>query len=228
MPDERWERLGAATGILFVVVAAIGLVFVPTPPGPTAPDAEVVAYSVEHRDGLLIQSYLFGLAGVFFLWFLGSLRAYLGKAEGEGARLSAIAFGGGIATFAAFGTGSGIAAALAYSIAGQADPGITVALSRVAAIVFTGTAFPLVVLVAATALVGGRTKTLPAWHGWFGWLLIPIALISSLAVFFGEGSFAPGGLWGYILFGVFLMWFLATSLLLTQRVGRDSRPTKKD
>ena len=223
MADDRWERLGAATGIVFVVLAVAGLLFVSMPPEPGASVEEVVAYSVENRDGLLIQSYLFGLAGIFFLWFLGSLRAYLRRAEGDPGRLSAVAFGAGIATFAAFGTGTGIAAAIAYSIAGTASPDVTAALSRIVALAFTGTSFPLIALVASTALVGGRTKTLPAWHGYFGWLLIPIALVSSLGTFFADGPLAPGGMYGYALFGLFLVWFLAASIHLTREAGRPSR-----
>ncbi len=222
MAEDRWERLGAATGIVFVVLAVAGLLFVSFPPEPGAPAEEIVAYSIENRDGLLIQSYLFGLAGIFFLWFLGSLRAYLRQAEGDTGRLSGVAFGAGIATFAAFGTGTGIASAVAYSIAGQADPDVTAALSRVVALAITGTAFPLIVLLASTALVGGRTKTLPRWHGLFGWGLVAVALIASLATFFSEGWLAPGGLYGYVLFGLFLLWFLGASIHLTLRAGRPA------
>ena len=223
MAEDRWERIGAATGIAFVVLAGAGLLFVSTPPQAGAPTEEIVAYSLENRDGLLMQSYLFGLAGIFFLWFLGSLRAYLRRAEGDTGRLSAVAFGAGIATFAAFGTGTGIAAAIAYSIAGTATPDVTAALSRVVALAFTGTAFPLIALVASTAMVGGRTKTLPAWHGYLGWLLIPIALVSSLATFFADGPLAPGGMYGYALFGLFLVWFLSASIHITMQAGRPAK-----
>jgi hypothetical protein len=223
MAEDRWERLGAATGIVFVVLAVAGLLFVDIPPEPGAPAEEVVAYSLENRDGLLIQSYLFGLAGIFFLWFLGSLRAYLRRAEGDTGRLSAVAFGAGIGTLAAFGTGTGIAAAIAYSIAGQSDPGVTVALSRVVALAFTFTAFPLIALVASTALIGGRTKALPAWHGMLGWLLIPVAVVSSMATFFADGPLAPGGIYGYALFGLFLVWLLAASALIIKQAGQPAR-----
>jgi hypothetical protein len=38
------------------------------------------------------------LSVAFFLWFLGSLRAVLRRAEGGVGRLSAVAYGGGLAT----------------------------------------------------------------------------------------------------------------------------------
>ncbi|HEV3475559.1 MAG TPA: hypothetical protein VG602_09355, partial [Actinomycetota bacterium] len=118
MADERlWERVAAATGIVFVVLGIIAIAIVPQAPQPDASADEVAAYFVDRGDGVIAQTYLFAVAGLFFLWFLGSLRAHLRRAEGGTGRLSAIFFAGGIATFAAFGTGSGISAALAAGIA---------------------------------------------------------------------------------------------------------------
>lgn len=78
MADTRWERLGAATGIVFVILSVLAL-FIGGQPG-AAPD--VVQYFVENRGRLLVQSFLAGVASIFFLWFLGSVRSYLRAAEG--------------------------------------------------------------------------------------------------------------------------------------------------
>lgn len=227
MAEERWEKLAAATGIVFVIVAAIGLLVAPTPPDPGASPDEVVSYFTDNGDKLRLQALLLGIAGIFFLWFLGTLRAFLGAAEGANNRLSATAFGSGIAAFTAFGTGIGIAAALAHRVAEQADPGVTSALHDVASMFFAGSSFPIAALFAAIALVSGRTKALPAWLGWFAWLLVPVALIGGAAVMLDSGAFAPGGIFGYVTFGLFLLWFLGGSIVLMQRVGRDTRPTTR-
>jgi hypothetical protein len=92
--DPRWERLGAATGILFVFLSVLAL-SIGGQPG-AAPD--VVQYFVDNRGRLLVQSFLAGVASIFFLWFLGSVRSYLRAAEGGTGRLSAVAFAGGILT----------------------------------------------------------------------------------------------------------------------------------
>lgn len=94
MADPRWERLGAATGIVFVVLSVLAL-FIGGQPG-AAPD--VVQYFIDNRGRLLVQSFLAGLASIFFLWFLGSVWSYLRAAEGGTGRLSAVAFAGGILT----------------------------------------------------------------------------------------------------------------------------------
>ena len=228
MTEERWERYAATTGVAFVVVAGIGLAIAPMPPDPGATPQDVVSYFTDNGDKLRLQALLLGIAGIFFLWFLGSLRAFLRAAEGLHGRLSGVAFGAGIASFAAYGTGIGMSAALAHRVAEQADPGVTSAFHDVAAMAFAGSSFPIAALFAAVALVSGRTKVLPAWLGWFAWLLVPVSLIGGAAVMLDEGAFAPGGIFGYITFGLFLLWFLAASLVVMGRVGRDTVPTRRD
>ena len=228
MANERWERLGAATGIVFAIVAAIGLLLAPLPPPPGASGEEITSYFIENRGRVLAQVWVLGLAGVFFLWFLGSLRSFLRAGEGEHGRLSAVAFGGGIAAFAAFGTGTGIAGALAHSVAEEAGPGVTAGMEHFAQMVLAGTSFPIFVLVAATSLVSGRTRVFPAWLGWLGWVVAALALLGSLAVFFDDGALAPGGIVGFVLFGAVIVWFLAVSVVLMGRVGRDTVPTRRD
>ena len=54
-------------------------------------------YLLAH-DGKVLAAAALNAASVFFIWFLGSLREVLRSAEGEGASLSLVTFGAGIAT----------------------------------------------------------------------------------------------------------------------------------
>lgn len=227
MAEERWEKLAAATGLVFALAIIVALLVAPIPPDPGASSEEVASYYTTNGDKIRLQSFVFGIGGIFFLWFLGTIRAYLRAAEGENGRLSGTAFGAGIATFAAFGTGVGLAAALAHRVAEQADPGVTSALHDVASLAFAGTSFPTAVFFTAVALVSGRTKALPAWLGWFSWIIVPVAIVGGAAVFLDEGIFAPGGAFGYAVFALLILWFLAASLVLMRRVGRDTRVTER-
>lgn len=227
MAEERWEKYAAATGIVFALGIIVALLVAPIPPDPGSSADEVASYYTTNGDKLRLQTFVFGLTGIFFLWFLGTLRAYLGAAEGANNRLSATAFGAGIATFAAFGTGIGIVAALAHRVAEQADPGVTSAMHDFASLAFAGTSFPTAAFFTAVALVSGRTKALPAWLGWFSWLIVPVALVGGASVFFDEGAFAPGAKFGYVVFGLLILWFLAAGFVLMQRVGRDTTVTTR-
>src|SRR5437870_7892948 len=96
MDDARWVRLAAATGFAFVALLLASAFIAPAPPKTDASTAKVIEFAANHRSALLGGSYLAGLATVFGLWFVGTLRSYLRREEGSTGRLSGIAFGGGV------------------------------------------------------------------------------------------------------------------------------------
>jgi hypothetical protein len=220
MAEERWERLAAGTGIVFVVLGVVAYLIAGQPPTPDDPASEVVAYHTENRDSLLLSNYLWGIAGIFYFWFLGSLRSYLRQAEGDAGRLSAVAFGAGIAGGVVFTFGVIVSAAVASRVAATASQEVTVALHDVATQAFNFATFAFVVLAAATTVVSGRYKALPAGIGWLGWLVVLLTLLGSVAVLVESGPLAAGGAVSYVGFALFFLWFLALSVSLTQRAGR--------
>ncbi|MGH2675676.1 MAG: hypothetical protein ACRDKA_04450 [Actinomycetota bacterium] len=220
MADERWERYGAATGIFFVILGVIAYVIAGPPPIPDAVGTDVVAHYVDNSDSLVLSSYLWGVAGLFYFWFLGSLRSYLRRAEGETERLSAVAFGAGIAGGAVFTVGTLVSVALASDIAGAASEDVTLALHEVATHAYIYATFAFVALAAATSVVSGRYRAFPGWLGWLGWLVALLTLLGSAAVFAETGPLAIGGALSVGGFAVFFLWFLALSVTVTQRAGR--------
>lgn len=64
--------------------------------GPVTPAGTVVAHFAGNRGAILAQRMLFLAGGALYLWFLGSLRGFLRRAEGGTGRVSAIAFGAGL------------------------------------------------------------------------------------------------------------------------------------
>jgi hypothetical protein len=171
--------------------------------------------------------WVFGLAGILYLWFLGSLRSFLRSAEGDPGRLSAVAFGGGIAGGVVYSIGVSISSALAFGIAQSGSAEVTDALSDLATHLYNGSAFGFFVLVLATTLVSGRTKVFPAWLGWLGWLIALLTLAGTLTVVVDSGPFATGEIVNLLGFFGFFLWFLALSITLTMRVGRDTQPTTR-
>lgn len=223
MADERlWERWGAATGIVFVVLGIIALAIVQAPPQPDASTDDVVAYFSENRDAILAQEYLFAVAGIFFLWFLGSLRSQLRRAEGGTGRLSAVAFAGGIATYVAFGTGAAISTSLATGIAGEGGP-VAASFFELGSRVFIGVSFPVIVLSLAASIAILRSRALPEWLGWVGGLVALSSVVSTFGLFIDSGFLASGGGYQYVAFGLFFLWFLLLSLQLVMQLGTPAR-----
>jgi hypothetical protein len=102
MSDRDWERIGAATGALSVLLFIIGFAIFPTAPDLNAPATEIQTYYADHQSGIQAALVLLTGALFFFIWFLGSLRSALRVAEGGTGRVSSIAFAGGVVSAAAF------------------------------------------------------------------------------------------------------------------------------
>jgi hypothetical protein len=202
--NARWERLGPLAGILAVVLFVVGVIVIEggSPPGDDAAPQEYLSYYQDNDDTILLGGVIFQLGAVFFLWFLGHLRARLALAEGGVQRLTAIAFGGGLiaTTCALLIPGADEAGALSNE---QITPDAAVVFNNFGDTFFIGAEFAAAALLAATGLVVLATRVLPRWLGWVSlvfalWLLI-----------------APVG-WAALIFAVPL-WIIVVSLLLFMR-----------
>jgi bifunctional non-homologous end joining protein LigD len=71
----RWERLGALSGVLFVVVV-IASFFTPDTPGADDPTAEIVSSVADDRTGLILSAYLGFIATLLFLAQMGGLELH--------------------------------------------------------------------------------------------------------------------------------------------------------
>jgi hypothetical protein len=204
MAERRWERFAPLTGIVAVVFWIIGVLIIEglgDSPDDDAPAQEFAAYFEDEMGPIFAGFFFLALGTVFFVWFLGSLRAALVRAEGIPARVASIAFAGGI------GTAIFILAFAAPEVAGaiaadsrELSPQAAEALWSLEIGFFVAAEFITVVLFLATALVILRTRVFPLWLAWAS-----IVLAVGLLVF-------PIG-WVVLIFGLPL-WVLVVSYLL--------------
>ena len=212
------ERLAPLDGIAAVVLWVAGLAVLQGKahePSSDASPAQALRFFQVHTGTVLAGTTLFGLGTLFFLWFLGLIRAQLGPAEGGTRRVSSIAYAGGIAMAISLLLVSAAHAAGAINNvhlspdAAQAYLGLSAGLYYAAGL--SGAVFLL-----ATGLTSLGTGAFPAWLGWASialavWLLIvPIAWIA--------------------LVYVFPLWLIVVSLILlrdrsTSRPADRSAPT---
>ena len=97
---QLWERWAPLTGVISVACSLVGVMFVLDQPQTKDSNAKIAAYFADHSHRVqgAVGFFVF-LAGVLFLLaFLGTLRERLLTAEGQPGRLSALAFGAGIAS----------------------------------------------------------------------------------------------------------------------------------
>jgi hypothetical protein len=124
MSPRRWEQLAAGSGVVFALLAMTGMLI-----GGGAADEDAAVYFVESRGRVLVQGYLFGLALIFFLLFLGALHHRLRLPEGEA--FSSALFGGGILVAGGLFVSGALNTALAAGIPERVDPWITRSLYAV-------------------------------------------------------------------------------------------------
>jgi hypothetical protein len=221
MDQRQQEQFGAATGILFVVALLAAFIFGPDkPPGFDDTAQQVSTYVHDNRGETQATTALFALGGFFFLWFLGSLARAIRLAEGPGpGRLGAIAFGGGIATAAIATVGQ--AALWTASYHTDLDPSVVRGIYDVGSASFLLVGIGVAALVGASSVVALRAGTLPPWLGAYGAVLTVFTLVVTVVGAFQEtGAFSPSdGVLGLLVFLGFLLWTLATSVVLVRGVG---------
>jgi hypothetical protein len=220
MREWDWERLGAATGALSVLLFIVGFGVIPTPPDVDASAAEIHTYYVNEQGGIQAAMVLATVALFFFIWFLGSLRSALRTAEGGTGRVTSIAFGGGLVSAAAL-------FVLITLIGGAAlrpqetTPEVTSAINDLAVVSGAPAAAGLAALFAATAEIAIRRRAFPTWVG----LVVALAALAQPfaigTMLTDSGAFSGDGVLGLLLpvaaFGVAI---LAVSGSLVQRAGR--------
>jgi hypothetical protein len=216
MNEDRFARIGAASGILAVLLIVgsfVGLIL-PDAPDLDAPGIDWAAYFTDHQSRIQVGVIGLGVGLFFLIWFLGSLRSALARAEGGQGRLASVAFGGGIVAVATLliAASAGAVAALRPE---DLDPNTTRALNDFGVVVGGPGAAGFTALFAATAIVGYRHQAVPA----------PVAGLCALAAItqplaYGvavtdSGAFAADGvLGGFIPIITFVVAMLALSYAL--------------
>jgi hypothetical protein len=196
----RWERFAPLSGIVAVVLWVIGtIVAESTDISEKDTGLEVLAVFRDDTNTIIAGGLIFAFGVVFFIWFLGSLRARLWHAEGGLGRLTAIAYGSGMLA----------ALCLLFQVApfvqGAFDeedlgPGAAQSLQVISEAFFGGTEITLIPMFLAVGLLTLRTRVFPVWLGWVS-LVIALVLV-----------IIPIG-WAGVVF-LFPLWTIVTSVML--------------
>ena len=220
MSNILWQRLGAASGIVYVAVL-LGADLIqggPNEEETTMTAAEAIAHScaittaAQPTDAVIPILTILGY--LFFLFFLGSLWSALRRAEGADGWLSAAAFGGGLVSLAILFSGGAASVAAHSNACVGIDPQLWQVLHDFGGAAFLFSFFPFAVLLAASAVVAIRFGALPRWLGWMSAFVAVTLLIGGIAGidYAREDAGLP-----YLLFE---LWTVITSIVLIRRAGK--------
>jgi hypothetical protein len=215
--DPKWETYAAGTGLIAAAFMLASYLMLIAADMPTSAAALPDFYADEGKRNLLIASWLMVCFGAAFsVWFLGTLRSVLRRAEGDQGRVSGTAYGAGIASVVMFVIGSSLIMPIAGSLRfdndfafnAPLDVHVQSLLNTMSYGVLAPAGILAAVLVGGTALVTMRTAVFPQW---FAIASVVTAVLLLLTPFLG-------------LLPVVLipLWTIAASVLcITEARNRD-------
>jgi hypothetical protein len=210
---DAWDRFSPLAGIVAVLLWIVGIFVIE---GANSPDegaaaAEYASYYDEESGTLLGGGVVWLVGSLFFLWFLGTLRAAVHAAEGGFARMTGIVFAGGLAfgLFSMAIVAPDLSAASVYYVDEETlEPAAAQALNSLGDGFFILAEYCAVLMLAATGVAALRTRVLPAWLGWVSIALAVLMLIPPIG-------------WAGLIFGVPLWIVLVSVLLATRRAPAE-------
>jgi hypothetical protein len=205
MPDSL-RRLAPLTGIVF---AALLVVTFTTPSTPDVHDtgAQVINHYQEHHGAHLLGDICGGIAVVFFLFFITSLRSFFKDKEGADG-LSMAAFAGGILIAVGGGLFTSLDVAL-IDARHDISPQAAQALNVLSNDIFFPFEIGLIVFALSIGLAIIASGALPKW---LGWVMVAIGVV----------AFTPVGFFGFF---VVLLWAAIVAILIYRRLGEPAAAT---
>jgi len=225
MRDRTFERIGALSGLAFVVLAALSGFIYPQQPRVDSSPAKTLAWVHDHHAALQAGMIFDFFAAGALLWFVGYLHRVLRRAEGDVESLSPIVFGAGIGaaiTTAMAALPTVLLAFMDAQLGGVNDPSLVRALGDLNTIFFSATSIMTGVFLAALgwAMLRGQLGM-----RWLGWVTLVVAACNAIAVWIGVTfSSYHGHAWLIIGWGAYVG-FLIVMLIASASMLRQPRPT---
>jgi hypothetical protein len=213
MDEHRWERIGAALGVLVVIVIVVAAFLTGSPPKSTASDDKIKAYMLDKRGAMLAQSFLIAIALGLFLWFVGLVRGVLRRAEGH-SHLADVFFGAALVnsalTFAAVAMNAG----LVYKALPGTSDGVARMVYDMSGMLFILAGVVWAVAAVAFAVTVFATHVLPSWTAWLAELSAVASVVGMFMIFSKTGSFSIEGTFSLVPFALSMLWILGTSVAM--------------
>lgn len=218
MSGTRWERIGAAGGLTFVLLA-LATFLTPSAPEADARAAELQEFFARERTGSLAHVYLSALGGIAFLVFATGVYTRLRRAEAEGGA-SVFALGAGIAATVLTLVTNGGMLAVVYSADDESGRAGLRALFDAYQAASVTWGFANAAFFGGVALSTLSTRSLPSWLGWTATATALAFLAGLLGIFDEKQPLGGIGVLFFVALLLNLLWVAAASVLLLRRGGR--------
>jgi hypothetical protein len=217
----QWSRIAAAAGILAFLMLLVGSFIGGNPPDFAAPSSALVSYYLKNQTSVLLAHTLEALSALLVLVFVVGLSSVLRDKEEEPGMLSGLTVAGAVTMVTLIGAFHALEIGQ-VGLAKHTDSVMVWTIQNVGYSLagFSSLAFAL--FLAAGSLLMVSTGVFPRWIGSLGLVDALAYLVSNL-----EPVAGPLGLAGFIGYVVFLIWLLATSVMVWRSdVGLQSKTVR--
>jgi hypothetical protein len=226
MKPRTYERVGALSGILFVILELLSGFLYPQQPRIDSPPAATLAWVHHHRVALQVGMICGMVGAAVFLWFVGYLRHVLSRAEGGAEMLSPIVLGSGVAVAALLAVSTLPVALLAFmdgQTAGVPDATVVRMLADLNIVAFGALSAVTAVFVLSLGLAM-RYRQLAA--PWLGWVCVVVVICNAVSIWIGVTfNSYHGKVWNPVAFGAFLGFLIVLlGISVYGLLGRPSQP----
>jgi hypothetical protein len=211
----RWNRLAAAAGIGYVLLAFVEF-FGPTFPKTSDSAVLLDAHFVAHHSWYLTAVVVEGVGNAIWIVFLCGL-VLLIRRTGSAASAQ-VALMGGALNVAISLTGLAAIAAIAFRIAGSGSPSLTKAFFEFAAMTLVLSNFLLALMAAAVA-----ASAPIRWFRWASGLGAVVFAVGGAALA-RHGALSPDGTVQFATYALELLWTLTAGIILL-RARPDTQTT---
>jgi hypothetical protein len=191
--DARRRQLDAASGVVFATLLLVAIVLPGPPPRADDPVDVVARVFVEKRSEILAGVALTGMASAAFVWFLGSVRDHLSRAQSAAPDPMVAAYGGGLVGIVLMLFGMIIFGGAAFSASSLADRVLVRALNDVGMVAIAASKFGFAVFALGASSAGARSGNLPASLSSAGIGSACVLLASAGCVLVSTGPLELGG-----------------------------------
>lgn len=223
---RRWDQGGAVAGLVFIGLILISF-FTPDTPGIDSSAEELAAGLTAERSGHQISLLVGFLGDIAFLVFVAGLWSRLRREEGLGGMWAGLFILAAAVFSAVILVTSGLYLALVQAGA-TADTSVLPALAVLDYWVGIAVVPPAVAMMLGVAAAILSTRALPAWLGWLAAVDGVVLALSLGAVFETDEETVLVGIGGFGGFLLFLVWTLATSIVLLMKAGRDDSTAPRE
>ena len=224
---RRWDQVAAVAGLVFIALIVAGF-FTPDTPAADESTEAIAAQLAEDQSMHQVGLVLGFLGDVLFLVFLAGLWSRFRRSEGIAGMFSALFAIAGAVFAATIAVSEGLYLALVQGVDdAEGDPAVLRTLVVLDNWVGGVTIPAGIAMFLGVAMVILTTRTLPAWLGWLAAVTALLLVVGVGTVFDDseEGVLDFAGFGGFLLF---LIWVLATSIVLLTRAGRENTPTPRE